>query len=634
MSDSNFPIQKFELVDSDAPGGTIRTELVAGACLVVVNGPTQGKAFPLVNRETIIGRSNRADIQLDTKAISTEHAKVVSSNGKHALIDLGSTNGTFLNGQRLNPNDPAVLNTGDSIQVAETVLAYLFSDGQVAEQTQQLTRLQPQLPGSTALRLPDAQLLAQLLQPEPVNAEPPPPTLEERIEQLQKVLRIVRRNWVPLFVAAMLCALIGNATVFFQPPASEAEVRLRMLPRQFGTEHTPTAEEIELFYASVEQDFMGPTLMEATLKALGNKNPNQYLIEQTSKKLRFMGIAQSTYRAAFTDRNPQYAVKFLEVHTQTFMTDQIKKTLHVVQTEVNFLTDRLKERETELTRIEEALREFKGKNQEGLPEYAGGHIQSREALYARRSDLAVQLEKTELELGLARKRLSEESPLLTKRVTAAEPYEQSLVEVNRKLGEARGKGLGDQHPEVAALLAQQKELRRMADQARATAPTDLERSANPGLLDLKNRVADLEVAAKSARAALGEVGGQLARVEGIVGKMPGVEARYAELTRSYAATKEQFGTIFQQLRKSQLQLELERTAAKARYEVLSPPKSSGIQLRKVLAKRTGVGLVVGLLIGAVFAALSELRRYLRERRAIGTAIVRVSTAGKPDARVR
>jgi len=626
MSDSQYPLQKYDRDDgADVPGGTLRTELVAGACLVIVNGPTPGRVFPLLKSETIIGRSSRADVRLDTKAISTQHAKVVSKNGEHTLIDLGSTNGTFLNGQRLSPDDPTVLSVGDSIQVAETVLAYLVNQGRAAEQTQELTRIQPQLPGSTALRLPDAQLLAQLLQPEPTTAEPPAPTLEERIEQLKRLWRIVRRNWVPLFVAAMLCAAIGNITVFLEPPPAEAEVKLRILPSQIG-QQAPTSDEVMLFYESLEQDFVSPTLIEGTLKALGPPSPNQKAIDTAARKLKIFGISQSTYRAIFIDKNPQYAVKFLDTHIQAFMTEQIRKTLHVVQTEVNFLTARLAERETELKTIEEALREFKGKHMEGLPEYAGGQVQAREGLMARRSDLAVQLERTELELTLAKKRLSEESPLLTQKVTAAQPYEQSLVEVNRKLGEARGKGFGDQHPEVQALLAQQREFRRLADQARATEATDLERSANPGLLDLRNRVADLEVAAKANRAAMGEVGAQLSRVEGIVGKMPEVEARYADLTRSYAATKDQFTAIFQQLRKSQLQLELERTAARARYEILSPPRSAGIQLRKILFKRTALGLAIGLVIGAVFAALSELRRYLRERRAVSTAIVRV----KPD----
>jgi uncharacterized protein involved in exopolysaccharide biosynthesis len=267
---------------------------------------------------------------------------------------------------------------------------------------------------------------------------------------------------------------------------------------------------------------------------------------------------------------------------------------------------------------------------EGLPEFTTSHITSRETLYSRRADLSAQLTRANLELAAARKRLAEGAPMDASKVAAAAPFEAALVDVKRRLSEARAKGLGEQHPDVVALVKQQENLERLSSEAKAREATGLERNANTGLTDLKNRVTDLEVSARGTGAELGEVNAQLSRLDGIVKTMPEVEARYAELTRSYAANKEMHSKLFEDLRHAQLNLDLERASARARYEVISPVESSGVPLRQALVKGALVGGVLGLAIGALIAALLEARRFLRARRTgASTAIVPVPGAPPP-----
>jgi pSer/pThr/pTyr-binding forkhead associated (FHA) protein len=66
-------------------------------------------------REILIGRSGECTFQLPAAGASRKHASVVSRDGKVVLRDLGSTNGTFLNGDRL--NGEAVLRSGDKIRI-------------------------------------------------------------------------------------------------------------------------------------------------------------------------------------------------------------------------------------------------------------------------------------------------------------------------------------------------------------------------------------------------------------------------------------------------------------------------------------------------------------------------------------
>lgn len=69
--------------------------------LVMRTGPTPGKAFPLSKSEIVIGRDATCDIVINDAEISRRHAKMTMQETGYVLEDLGSTNGTFVDGQRL-----------------------------------------------------------------------------------------------------------------------------------------------------------------------------------------------------------------------------------------------------------------------------------------------------------------------------------------------------------------------------------------------------------------------------------------------------------------------------------------------------------------------------------------------------
>ncbi|HVE83012.1 MAG TPA: FHA domain-containing protein, partial [Myxococcales bacterium] len=67
------------------------------AALVVIYGLDLGRKYDLNRQETIIGRSSKADIQVDQESISRNHARLVNSGGQISIRDMGSTNGTYVN---------------------------------------------------------------------------------------------------------------------------------------------------------------------------------------------------------------------------------------------------------------------------------------------------------------------------------------------------------------------------------------------------------------------------------------------------------------------------------------------------------------------------------------------------------
>jgi len=90
------------------------------AALIVLSGVDRGLSL-LLDSPKVLGR-NEADFPLSSKVVSRKHCKVWSADGAHWIRDLESTNGTWLNGQKV---DVERLAFGDVITVGDTSMAYI-----------------------------------------------------------------------------------------------------------------------------------------------------------------------------------------------------------------------------------------------------------------------------------------------------------------------------------------------------------------------------------------------------------------------------------------------------------------------------------------------------------------------------
>lgn len=88
--------------------------------LKFISGKYQGGEYPLkMDRQVIIGRSNDLDMVLVEDMVSRKHAKITMAGGKITIEDLGSTNGTFVNGEKVKQ---VRLKEGDRILIGTSIL--------------------------------------------------------------------------------------------------------------------------------------------------------------------------------------------------------------------------------------------------------------------------------------------------------------------------------------------------------------------------------------------------------------------------------------------------------------------------------------------------------------------------------
>jgi len=159
--------------------------------LVMRSGPTPGATYPLEGDQLTIGRDSANGVSINDAEMSRKHARLTFQGGKYVIEDLGSTNGTFVNGQRL--SGPFVLKGGDVVSFGEQiVLMYDVMSGDpgatVASPRRQSARVQSPV-------APPVQVYSGQVAPGPAPAQ--------------------KSNMIPIFIIVGVLLFICLCAVFF-----------------------------------------------------------------------------------------------------------------------------------------------------------------------------------------------------------------------------------------------------------------------------------------------------------------------------------------------------------------------------------------------------------------------------------
>lgn len=118
-------IKDYRIDLSDELSEKIVSELKSipeGKCgLLVIKGPNIGDKFFIDREESFIGRSPESDVLLDDITVSRKHVIIRKDEEGCRIIDAGSLNGSYLNG---NIVEEAVLQDGDRLQIGKYIFLY------------------------------------------------------------------------------------------------------------------------------------------------------------------------------------------------------------------------------------------------------------------------------------------------------------------------------------------------------------------------------------------------------------------------------------------------------------------------------------------------------------------------------
>jgi predicted component of type VI protein secretion system len=197
--------------------------------MVMRSGPSVGKVYPLDRAELFIGRDLNNEIVINDPEISRRHSRLFAQGDDYVIEDLGSTNGTFVNGQRL--LGQSVLRPGDMITFGER-LSMVFESSEV---DQDATMVSPAVRGGYPPREPEPEperdLEPPMLQREPVQVYTPPPPSQPVSSYANQVPNVYPaqepmypqaeprrpRSWLIAVGVLVLLCLCLSAFLYFAP---------------------------------------------------------------------------------------------------------------------------------------------------------------------------------------------------------------------------------------------------------------------------------------------------------------------------------------------------------------------------------------------------------------------------------
>lgn len=157
--------------------------------LLIVRGPYVGQQIPVGTGQTVrVGRTERSEYAFPNDTyLSSAHFEVSSNEGECRIRDLGSSNGTFVNGAKI---DLVTVQEGDQVSAGETVfLVQAAAEGQVAGPV-----VAPPAGGPVVAAERTARMFAPGFEPKP-KEQPAAPLSAER----KRALHILTRQASPLF---------------------------------------------------------------------------------------------------------------------------------------------------------------------------------------------------------------------------------------------------------------------------------------------------------------------------------------------------------------------------------------------------------------------------------------------------
>jgi len=107
---------------SPQQSGAVRPPKAVLAVVHASNDAEAGRRYPVAEEDVTLGREEGNTVVVVSDQASRHHARIFVSGGSHVLVDLDSTNGTFLNSKQLKEQ---TLRHGDVIRIGTAVYKYL-----------------------------------------------------------------------------------------------------------------------------------------------------------------------------------------------------------------------------------------------------------------------------------------------------------------------------------------------------------------------------------------------------------------------------------------------------------------------------------------------------------------------------
>lgn len=419
--------------------------------------------------------------------------------------------------------------------------------------------------------------------------------MEETLRQILAILQgMWLKRWLGLAVA-LVVAVMGLIGVSLFKDRYEATASIYvdtqsvLKPLMSGLAFQPDIDQqISMLAKTLISRPNIERLMNMPGTGLKPADPREYdaMITRLMQKIKISASGKGNfYGISYADSDKEHAGKVVEGLVNMFVSSGLGDKRRDSEDARRFIDEQIHTYEAKLSESENRLKDFKLKN-------FGLTGTSNQDFFARIATLTDEITRLRLDLRAAeqsslalRRQLAEENPQIPLEAMGGQTG-AAMSEVDTRL-ESQRKQLDDllrryteDHPDVVAArrtiarLEQQKKQETDAARAaiagggRGLAPA----ATSPVFQRIKISLAESEAKAAALRAQLGEQEARLAQARSTAGRVPQVEAEFAQLNRDYDVIRKNYEQLVSRRESAALGVKIDESAQTADFRVIEPPR--------------------------------------------------------------
>ncbi|MCP5264921.1 MAG: chain length-determining protein [Burkholderiaceae bacterium] len=444
--------------------------------------------------------------------------------------------------------------------------------------------------------------------------------MQELIQQVRDILRSMwLQRWWGLIVGVTVGLLAGAAT-FLISDKHEATARVYvdtqsiLKPLMTGLAVQPNVEQ--------QVAMMGRTLIsrpnvERVVRMadldlrVKTRQQREGMLDQLMKDIKFeaTGGRENIYTITFRDQMPQTAKKVVQSLLSIFVEANLGDKRRDTDQARRFIEDQIKTYEQRLLKSEDALKEFKIRNIQLMPNLAKDYVAQTSEMQNMATQARLELRQAQYARDALRSQLSGEAPTMgplpgepgTNTSSPTADLEKRVDAQKRKLDELRTR-FTDAHPDVIAARQILGQMRAQLESERtrlASNPVAAQAAqrANPVFQQLRLALADAEAQVAALRARVADYDSRLTKARQAAATIPKVEAEYIALTRDYQVNKKNYEQLLARRDSVQMSGEMEAAAGVAEFRIVDPPRVSAKPVWPNRPLLLGLALMMSIVAG-------------------------------------
>lgn len=330
----------------------------------------------------------------------------------------------------------------------------------------------------------------------------------------------------------------------------------------------------------------------------------------------------TAFNVYYSSSDPNTAQRVTSELTSLFISENIENRRTQGKGTTDFLEGRLEEAKASLTAQEDQIRTYKEQHNGDLPDNLAGNLQILSGLQAQRGNEEDALNRAKqqsiyLETLLNQYKMQRSTKTGDKTNVGLPALDDELDRLKTQLADLSSH-YTDKHPDVKKV----KEQIARTEKMRAQVAADLQaKAANPvpdapspdndikevgPMLEMQTQLKMNKIEIGNREKAVQDLNSQISEYQGRLNRQPVREQQLTELTRNYEQSRALYESLLKKKDDSELAAKLEDSQNGEHFRILDPP---GLPMKPYSPNRlklSGIGLAVGLLLGAVFVAGAEI----------------------------